>query len=54
MTIIKCDRCGKELKYRPDIVKIQLEGYHGDISRYDLCSSCVESLKIWLHSEADT
>ena len=54
MTIIKCDRCGKELKTQFDIIKMQLEGYHGDILRYDLCKSCTETLKIWLHSEGDT
>lgn len=56
MTIIKCDRCGKELKSQSDIVKMQLAygEYNGDIYRYDLCNSCAETLKIWLHSEGDT
>ena len=51
MTIIKCDRFGKEIKNQLDIIKMQLEGYHGNISRYDLCKSCAETLKIRLHSE---
>lgn len=54
MTIIKCDHCGKELKSQSDIFKMQLDGCHGYLSRYDLCNSCAESLKIWLHSEGDT
>lgn len=54
MTIIKCDLCGKELKNYRDIVRMQLASYHGDVSCYDLCNSCTKTLKIWLHSEADT
>lgn len=54
MTIIKCDRCGKELKDKRDIIKMQLDSYHGNIYRYDLCNSCSETLKIWLHSEGNT
>lgn len=54
MTIIKCDRCGKELKNSIDIIKMELESFHGDLSRYDLCKSCAETLKIWLRSEGDT
>lgn len=56
MTIIKCDRCGKEMNNQRDAVKMQVaySEYNGDIYRYDLCKSCAESFKIWLFSEDDT
>lgn len=58
MTIIKCDRCGKELNEACDMTVVGLTAgeYFGAVKpeRYDLCNSCAETLKIWLHSEGDT
>jgi len=58
MTIVKCDRCGKELDDPCDytIVDLTAGSYFGVVKPdcYDLCNSCAESLKIWLHSEDGT
>ena len=58
MTIIKCDRCGKELDDPCDYTVVGLTAgeYFGAVKpeRYDLCDYCAETLKIWLHSEGDT
>lgn len=58
MTIIRCDRCGKELTEACDrtVVGLTAGEYFGVVKPdyYDLCNYCAESLKIWLHSEDGT
>ena len=51
MTILKCDRCGKEID--PQTAKILEIGdykYHRTVqpNHYDLCEDCVETVECWL------
>ena len=55
MTVIKCDRCGKEIQ-NPDDVFIVEAGFRGyqkmcRPDRYDLCKDCAETLLAWLHPD---
>ena len=57
MTIIKCDRCGKELNEACDMTEVELttgEYFSAVMPEcYDLCNSCAETLSIWLRSEEE-
>lgn len=55
MTVIKCDRCGKEIRDPNDvfIVEAGFRGYQQICrpDRYDLCKDCAEALPAWLHPD---
>lgn len=52
MNITKCDKCGKQLKYKEGytlhIEERHFASYHPDI---DLCDKCMKKIKKWVENE---
>lgn len=55
MTVIKCDRCGKDMRDRAESYEINVLSNKTRTLRipdsYDLCEDCKETLLAWLHPE---
>lgn len=48
MTKYICDRCGGEMKNKPESVEVPSSVVSHSPMFYDLCSSCLASLNRWL------
>ena len=55
MTLIKCDRCGKELRDSDEVFIVDMGARDRWVvckpDRYDLCADCNETLLAWLNPE---
>lgn len=53
MTIVKCDRCGKELT-EPDSRVVYIANAWDERTvrpdRYDLCVDCTDTLEVWINA----
>lgn len=58
MTVIKCDRCGKDMLDKVDSFELNImENKYNTIripDRYDLCKDCLDTLMVWLHPDRES
>ena len=57
MTVIKCDRCGKDMPDTVDSFELDIMENKFNTIRipysYDLCEDCKETLLAWLHPDRE-